>query len=143
MLLHFCDHRVDQHRHTAECSTAYDVVYRRPCRLQTHRKCSFDLQFGWNFIFQLTAIDVPVPREPLWIVMLWGRQRALHVKARVHKLEISISCFHNQLQQSKSPFLSPMARFLARFRHGPCAIPGHVCAEQRPLPCSVSRNVLL
>ena len=43
---------------------------------KTHRSGSFDLQFGWNFIFKMTAIEVHVPREPLWIVMLWSQQRA-------------------------------------------------------------------
>ena len=59
----------------------------------------------------MTAIDVPVLREPLWIVMLLTQQRAPHVKARVDKLDMSISCFHGRLQQSKIPLLSPIARF--------------------------------
>ena len=97
----------------------YRIQCRIPSIVPTSGLTDQDLfDVGWNFIFKMTAIDVPVPREPLWIVMLWSQQLALHVNVRVHKLEISISCFHSQLQQSKSP-LRGFGMVAARFGRDP------------------------
>ena len=87
---------------------------------------------GTHFFFKMTAIDVPVPREPLLIVKLWSQQHALHVKGRVHKLEKSISCLHSQSQQSKSAvralFRHGSGAVPARFLHGPGTVSSTVLA---------------
>lgn len=52
----------------------HSFVQHRHCRVQCRE------------LFEMTAIDVPAPRGPWWILALRCQQRAQNVKVRVHKL---------------------------------------------------------